>query len=214
MPDIAAAYQDAKFMSDDALKKELASPTGLVPGYIIMAELQDRSGIRKNGSVDQPSMKDQLLAGTPPSYANTPGPPPGVAPSNMQPPPGGGPPVPNGQPPLGPADGSPPAPPDMSDPGLPPAGGASSGGYAQGGMIRQGMVGSLDPMYQQAQMMHGPRAAGQIAQIGQQDAQGLPSLQAPNAAQAPQAPQNLSAMQGQLRQPMQFHGGGLASLLR
>jgi|SRR6478736_2540280 len=64
MVDLNQSYQDAKFMPDDALKQELAAPTGLIPGYIIMAELQDRAGIRAGGGgqTDQPSMKDQMLA--------------------------------------------------------------------------------------------------------------------------------------------------------
>jgi hypothetical protein len=64
MADLNQSYQDAKFMSDDALKQELSAPSGLVPGYIIMAELQDRAGVRVGGGgqTDQPSMKDQLLA--------------------------------------------------------------------------------------------------------------------------------------------------------
>lgn len=65
MVDISGAYQDAKYMSDDQLKQELAAPSGMVPGYIVMSELQDRAGIRAGGtsSLNQPSMKDQMLAG-------------------------------------------------------------------------------------------------------------------------------------------------------
>lgn len=63
MVDISAAYNDAKYMSDDALKQELAAPSGMIPGYIVMAELQDRAGIRGGASaLNMPSMKDQMLA--------------------------------------------------------------------------------------------------------------------------------------------------------
>lgn len=55
---------DVKFLSDDELKHELASPTGMVPGYIVMSELQDRAAMRSSMSGKKPSnlsMKDEML---------------------------------------------------------------------------------------------------------------------------------------------------------
>lgn len=65
MVDINAAYQDAKFLSDDDLKKELGSPSGMIPGYIVMSELQDRQAIRAgaSGGINNLSMKDEMLGG-------------------------------------------------------------------------------------------------------------------------------------------------------
>lgn len=63
MTDGVSPSQDVKFMSDASLKQELAAPTGLVPGYLVMSELHDRQNLRAGaGGVDQPSMKDQMLA--------------------------------------------------------------------------------------------------------------------------------------------------------
>jgi hypothetical protein len=62
--DLNAAYQDAKYLSDDDLKQELSSPSGMIPGYIIMSELQDRDALRAGGgSKPQGSMKDEMLQG-------------------------------------------------------------------------------------------------------------------------------------------------------
>ena len=65
MVDINAAYKDAKFLSDDDLKKELSTPTGMIPGYIVMSEMQDRKAIRAGSMAppNQMSMKDEMLAG-------------------------------------------------------------------------------------------------------------------------------------------------------
>lgn len=63
--DLNAAYQDAKYLSDDDLHKELSNPSGLIPGYILMSEMQDRDAIRQSAGAStapQLSMKDQLLS--------------------------------------------------------------------------------------------------------------------------------------------------------
>lgn len=63
--DIHAAYQDAKYLSDDDLKGELSNPTGMIPGYILMSELQDRNAIRSSttdATSPKLSMKDELLS--------------------------------------------------------------------------------------------------------------------------------------------------------
>ena len=74
MVDINAAYREAKYLPDDALQQELSSPTGMIPGYIVMAELQDRQSIRGSAggnTLNQPSMKDELLAGAIPSSGSS-----------------------------------------------------------------------------------------------------------------------------------------------
>ncbi len=67
MVDLNAAYQDAKFLSDDDLKRELANPNGMIPGYILMSEMQDRDAIRagSGGPAPKGSMKDEMLAQAP-----------------------------------------------------------------------------------------------------------------------------------------------------
>lgn len=63
MTDGVSPAQDVRFMSDDALKQELAAPTGVVPGYLVMGEMQDRQNLRAgSGKPPQQSMKDQMLA--------------------------------------------------------------------------------------------------------------------------------------------------------
>lgn len=63
MTDGISPTLDVKSMSDQHLKQELSAPTGLVPSYLVMSELHDRQTVRAGtGGVDQPSMKDQMLA--------------------------------------------------------------------------------------------------------------------------------------------------------
>jgi hypothetical protein len=65
--DLNAAFHDAKFMSDNDLQKELQSPSGLVPDYIVMSELQERQAVRSSsmGKGSKLSMKDELLQSLP-----------------------------------------------------------------------------------------------------------------------------------------------------
>lgn len=62
--DLNRAYQEAKSLPDEALSQELASPSGFLPGYIIMSELEDRKALRAGGGGQRPpgSMKDELLS--------------------------------------------------------------------------------------------------------------------------------------------------------
>lgn len=65
MVDLSAAFRDVKYLPDDALKSELQSPSGMIPGYLIMAELQEREAMRaSSGGSSSPSksMKDELLS--------------------------------------------------------------------------------------------------------------------------------------------------------
>jgi len=72
--DLSAAYRDTKSLPDDVLKKELASPSGLIPGYLIMSELQEREATRAGGMGgdpnNQPSIREEILSS-------------GIAPSNQ-----------------------------------------------------------------------------------------------------------------------------------
>lgn len=73
MVDLNRAYQEVKSLPDDALNKELSQPTGSLPGYLIMAELEDRKALRGShgASPNQMSMKDELLSSAPVrQYAN------------------------------------------------------------------------------------------------------------------------------------------------
>lgn len=65
MVDLNRAYQEAKSLPDEALSQELSNPTGYLPGYLIMAELEDRKALRSSaaGQAPQTSMKDELLSG-------------------------------------------------------------------------------------------------------------------------------------------------------
>lgn len=63
--DISRAYQEIKSLPDEALTRELQKPSGMVPGYLVMAELEDRKAIRSTSAQSgaKTSMKDELLKG-------------------------------------------------------------------------------------------------------------------------------------------------------
>lgn len=65
--DLSRAYQEVKSLPDEALANELANPSGMVPSYLVMAEMEDRKALRSTGGVagqlNRPSMKDELLKG-------------------------------------------------------------------------------------------------------------------------------------------------------
>lgn len=64
MVDLNRAYQEVKSLPDEALHKELSAPTGMLPGYLIMAELDERKAVRGGGNPNPMSMKDELLGGS------------------------------------------------------------------------------------------------------------------------------------------------------
>lgn len=68
MVDLNAAYSEVKSLPDEALNKELGQPSGSLPGYLIMAELEDRKALRGStgSNPNRTSMKDELLQGQPP----------------------------------------------------------------------------------------------------------------------------------------------------
>lgn len=53
--DIARAFEEAKSLPDQVLQRELNSPTGSIPGYIILSELAERDVMRKSAG-GQPTM--------------------------------------------------------------------------------------------------------------------------------------------------------------
>ena len=48
MSDLASSYSEVKSLPDEALQRELSSPTGMIPGYLIAAELNDRKVLRSS----------------------------------------------------------------------------------------------------------------------------------------------------------------------
>lgn len=70
MTDLSRAMSEIKSLPDEALKKELAMPTGMVPGYLIMSELQDRQALRNGSGPKRPlSMAQEMLQGFTPQPA-------------------------------------------------------------------------------------------------------------------------------------------------
>lgn len=65
MVDLSAAYQEVKTLPDEALARELSNPSGMMPGYLVMAEMEDRKAIRTGGTGTgkRPSMKEEMLQG-------------------------------------------------------------------------------------------------------------------------------------------------------
>lgn len=63
--DLASAYSAVRDLPDSALHKEMQSPSGMLPAYLVMGELSDRASIRGGMSNPKPpTIKDQLMAGT------------------------------------------------------------------------------------------------------------------------------------------------------
>lgn len=61
--DLARIIQEAKSLPDEALKREITSPTGMMPGYLAMSELSDRQALRSGskGPAKRPSMAEEML---------------------------------------------------------------------------------------------------------------------------------------------------------
>ncbi|HEX6093724.1 MAG TPA: hypothetical protein VFZ07_10250 [Dongiaceae bacterium] len=52
--DLARAFSELKSLPDTALQKELATPTGAIPGYMVVGELHERKALRaRAGSPDE-----------------------------------------------------------------------------------------------------------------------------------------------------------------
>ena len=60
--DLARAIEEAKSLPDDALKREIESPSGMLPGFLAMSELSDRAAVRTGGErKPKTSMAQELL---------------------------------------------------------------------------------------------------------------------------------------------------------
>lgn len=46
MPNLGEALSELKSLPDDALQRELASPTGMLPGYLVLGEMHERKNLR------------------------------------------------------------------------------------------------------------------------------------------------------------------------
>lgn len=68
MADISRAYSEVRSLPDQALQHELEQPSGMMPGYLVLSELQDRQAMRKNsgmGRKKRPSIMQEILAAMP-----------------------------------------------------------------------------------------------------------------------------------------------------
>lgn len=74
--DLSRAMSEVRSLPDEALKKELAQPTGMLPGYLILGEMTERQALRNGGGRPQRmSIAQEMLRGyqSPPaekSYAD------------------------------------------------------------------------------------------------------------------------------------------------
>jgi muramidase (phage lysozyme) len=62
MNDLGQALSELKSLPDAALQRELSSPTGMLPDYMILGELHDRKNMRLGGSGKPTSLKPKSLA--------------------------------------------------------------------------------------------------------------------------------------------------------
>jgi len=134
MPDLITLADDLKNMPDQWLSMQAQQPTGVVPPYLVVAEMQRRQKLRSGANraqAPQSSVSDDLIRslqarmppaqGLPPGSVPTQATPPGMPPPNL----GGG-----GQTAMGtPAPGSPTPPGNMRMPG--PVGMADGGSVGE-----------------------------------------------------------------------------------
>jgi hypothetical protein len=60
--DLARAIEEAKSLPDEALKREISSPSGMMPGFLAMSELSDRQAVRTSGGQKKrQSMAQEML---------------------------------------------------------------------------------------------------------------------------------------------------------
>ena len=141
-----------KGLPDQALMKEAQQPSGQLPQYLVVSEIQRRQDMRKRFSAEnqetpQDTIKDQILSGIaamgdqqpqqqqPPQPGGMPPQPGGMPPQPGGMPPGAMPPQPGGMPPGGmPPMGMPPQQPMPMPPG--PQGPMPPQGMAAGGVVR------------------------------------------------------------------------------
>jgi muramidase (phage lysozyme) len=135
MTDLAQALSEIKSLPDEALQRELASPTGMIPGYLVLGEMHERKSLRAGTGPGATAKKPKSLAA---EYI-------GDVSKYVTPPP---PQMPPQQPPQMPSmGGPPPMAGGMPPQGMPQGGGISSlpppvKGYARGGITT---LGSYNP---------------------------------------------------------------------
>ena len=58
--DLKSAFSEAKSLPDEALMKELHSPSGMLPGYIVLGEMNERRALRSGGSKARQSIMTEI----------------------------------------------------------------------------------------------------------------------------------------------------------
>ena len=129
---IIEQMEELKHWPDDRLAQEMESPTGVAPSFLVLSELERRSGMRERYESQAAEQPQSTVAQDVIAAAGQSGPP--QAPPGMGGPPPGMPPP--GMPPGGPPPGMPPGPP----PGMPPGGLAAAPpppmGMRRGGLVK------------------------------------------------------------------------------
>ena len=62
MVDLAQAFSEVKSLPDDVLKRELGSPTGMLPGYLILGEMHERKALRNSSAAPTEPKKPKSIA--------------------------------------------------------------------------------------------------------------------------------------------------------
>lgn len=143
MVDLAQAFSEIKSLPDSVLERELASPSGMIPGWLALGEIHERKALRATHDSATPptqrkSMAQEYAGNLRDIVAGA-----GVQPPQQQLPP-------QGMPPQGPPQGMPPQmPPQMPQQGLPPQGIAAlpqqrPQGFAGGGIVGLAGGGNID----------------------------------------------------------------------
>jgi len=121
MPDLSQAFSETKSLPDDILKREMATPTGALPSWMVASELSERQALRSGGFKRKPSIAQQIM-----QRANTLLPAPDQAkwgiPADVQ------------------RDGAPTPQPNQNSAFQPPMPSQPQGGmprYAEGGLVKQ-----------------------------------------------------------------------------
>src|SRR5262245_19232621 len=75
MTDLAQSLSEIRSLPDQALRKELSSPTGMLPGFLVISELHDRKNLRGNymgkGAPDGQKTVAEEYAGSIQPYAQS-----------------------------------------------------------------------------------------------------------------------------------------------
>jgi hypothetical protein len=73
MADLAQALSEIKSLPDSALQKELASPSGMLPGYLVLGEMHERKRLRAESHgqapTKRPSMAEEYMGNAQRAFA-------------------------------------------------------------------------------------------------------------------------------------------------